>query len=60
MSYTQFVFSRKCRSGTAVLPREMRKLQGITRRSTDKGRWRLCLGEEDVKRVLLVGLETRI
>jgi hypothetical protein len=48
----------KRRSGIGWLLAGVRRLKRI-RRNTDKGRCGLCLGEEDVKRILLDCLETR-
>jgi len=49
--YTEWC-SRKERSGTVWLIAGMWQLTGV-RRHTDKARCPLCLGEEDVKHILL-------
>jgi hypothetical protein len=45
------------RSGTVWLSVGLWKLKRIGR-NTDKGRWPLCLGEEDIKHILLSCSET--
>ena len=49
--YTEWC-SRKERSGTVWLVAGVRQLTGVGR-NTDKARCPLCLGEEDVKHILL-------
>jgi hypothetical protein len=55
--YTEWC-STKERSGMAWLLAGLWQLKGV-RQNTAKGRWPLCLGEEDARHVLLDCLETR-